>query len=115
MMRDFLLAAAIAAGVCAAAAADTAGPDEFPAWAGCDIPVLRLVEPALPPESWPGQALDEGAYSYFWRLIGEQPRGHFPAPPPPSPPPVPLGAAASFLAIALAVLVIAAMTRRRRA
>lgn len=29
MMRDFLLAAAIAAGVCAAAAADTAGPDEF--------------------------------------------------------------------------------------
>lgn len=97
----------------AGADADTIGPGEMPAWDGCDLPVLRLVEAAIPPQRWPGAGLEESAFLSFWRALdmGSH-RSHPPVSP--VPPPVSLGDALPYLGTAVAVLAMAALTRKRR-
>lgn len=98
-----------------AVCADTIGPGEFPAWEGCEIPVLRIVEPALPPDVWPGAVLSEGAaLAYVWQLAGEDWHARLRRQPPVPPiPQVSLAGAVPYLSGAIAVLAIAALSRRK--
>lgn len=112
-MRRLMSAIGLCVALAGPALADTVGPLDLPAWVGCDLPVLRITQDALPPEAWPGAALHEGAFAYVWRLTGDRPRPYLP-PGPQMPAPVSLGGTLPFIAGALGVLTVAALTRKRR-